>query len=426
MSVRQLWRELGLPRWQRSVQLTQASGRQVPWYAVHELRLSDSTAVPARLALRNLLIAVENMKVALLGTRGVPAQYGGFETAVEEIGSRLAERGHHVTVYCRNPNQTITDYRGMHLVNLPAVKHRMTETLSHTSFSTAHAIVKDRPDVVLMLNAGNAPLLKPLALARIPSAIHLDGLESRRAKWRGIGARYYRWAERAAVKWGDIVIADAQGIADHVKHQYGRECVVIPYGAAVINPGSDRLTELNVTPGDYNLIIARLEPENHVLDAVHAYRQSTESRPLLIVGGAPYAQWYIDRVHSAASGDPRIRLLGSIYDSDLLDQLYGGARLYIHGHSVGGTNPSLLRAMGAGAPVMAFDVEFNREVTANQAFFWADAAALTELLNEIHTGAFDERLNELGKLGQARIASNYQWDAVTDAYEVVIRDLVHR
>ena len=366
------------------------------------------------------------MKVALIGTRGVPAQYGGFETAVEEIGSRLATRGYEVTVYCRNPGQTLTEYRGMRLVNAPAIKHRMTETLSHTAVSTGHAIVRDHPDVVLMLNAGNAPLLKPLALARIPTAIHLDGLESRREKWRGMGARYYRWAERAAVRWGDVVIADAQAIAEHVTRQYGRTCEVIPYGAEVIDPGSDRLSEVDVGAGDYHLIVARLEPENHVLDAVHAYRASREKSPLIVVGSAPYAQWYIDKVKSAAAGDPRIRLVGSIYDSELLDQLYGNARTYIHGHSVGGTNPSLLRAMGAGAPVLAFDVEFNREVTAGHAFFWADAQALTEILNEIGTGAFDDRLMELGALGQQRVAAHYQWDAVTDAYEEVLLGLVKR
>lgn len=363
------------------------------------------------------------MKVALLGTRGVPARYGGFETAVEEIGSRLAVRGYEVTVYCRNPGQTQKQYRGMRLVNAPALKYRMAETLSHTAASTAHVIVKDRPDVVLMMNAGNAPLLKPLMFAGIPVAVHLDGLESRREKWRGVGARYYRWAERAAVRWGDVVIADAQAIADHVMEQYGRTCEVIAYGAEVIKPGDGRLTELALETGSYHLIVARLEPENHVLDAVHAFRASDEVLPLVVVGSAPYAQWYIDKVHAAAAGDPRIRFTGSIFDTELLDQLYANARTYIHGHSVGGTNPSLLRAMGAGAPVLAFDVEFNREVTAEQAFFWADATSLTQLLNEIATGVFDNRLVELGELGQERVLDHYQWDSVTDEYEALLKKL---
>jgi glycosyltransferase involved in cell wall biosynthesis len=366
------------------------------------------------------------VKVTLMGTRGVPALYGGFETAVEEIGKRLVVRGYDVTVYCRNPGQKIRHYEGMTLVNAPALRHRITETLSHTTISTAHAIIKDHPDVVLLLNAGNAPLLKPLKAARIPTAIHLDGLESKREKWRGAGAKYYRWAESAAVRWGQEVIADAQAIADYVKAEYGRDCVVIPYGADVIDPGDARLHDVGVESDGYHLVVARFEPENHVLDAVHAYRMSHETRPLLVIGSAPYSQWYVDKVHEAARDDPRIRFLGGIYDQALLDQLYANARTYIHGHSVGGTNPSLLRAMGAGAPVLGYDVEFNREVTAGQALFWADADALTPLLDSIADGLRDDELASFRTAGRQRVTDVYQWDMVTDDYERLIQRLATR
>jgi glycosyltransferase involved in cell wall biosynthesis len=363
------------------------------------------------------------MRIAILGTRGVPATYGGFETAVEEIGKRLVTRGYEVTVYCRNPGQKQTEYLGMHLVNLPAIKHRFTETLSHTTFSTAHAIIKDHPDVVLLLNAGNAPLLRPLKLAKIPTAIHLDGLESKREKWRGAGAKYYKWAEDASVKQGQEVIADAQAIADHVKAGYNRDCVVIAYGAPVIHPKSTRLHELGLEKNNYHLVVARFEPENHVLEAVHAFKASEETKPLVVVGSAPYSQWYVDAVHGAAANDPRIHFTSGIYDQELLDQLYGNATTYIHGHSVGGTNPSLLRAMGAGAAVLAYDVEFNREVTNDQALFWSDADALTGLFDEIATGNKDQELNDLKAKSQQRILEHYQWDQVTDQYEALIKKL---
>ena len=361
-----------------------------------------------------------------MGTRGVPASYGGFETAVEEIGKRLAARGYGVTVYCRNPGQTLTEYEGMHLVNLPAVRHRMTETLSHTALSAARAIIKDKPDVALVLNAGNAPLLTPLKAAGIPVAIHLDGLESKREKWRGAGARYYRWAEKVAVKQGNQVIADAQAIADHVKDRYLRDCVVIPYGAEVIDPGANRLIEVDVIRRDYHLIVARLEPENHVLEAVHGYLLSEETRPLLVVGSAPYSQWYIDRINELASDNPQVRLLGGLYAQELLNQLYANARTYIHGHSVGGTNPSLLRAMGAGAPVLAFDCEFNREVTAGEAFYWSDADALAAILDEVADGDVDAELSEFSQRGCERILEHYRWDAVTDQYEALLHRLADR
>jgi len=355
-----------------------------------------------------------------MGTRGVPARYGGFETAVEEIGSRLAERGYDVTVYCRNPGQKQREHLGMRLVNLPAIRHRMAETLSHTGVSAGHAILRDRPDVALLLNAGNAPWLRPLSLAGIPTAIHLDGLESRRQKWRGVGARYYQWAERAAVAWGTEVIADAEAIARHVHANYGRTCVVIPYGASVIFPESDRLAELDCVPGGYHLIVARFEPENHVLEAVEGYRRSAQAQPLIVVGDAPYSQDYIARVRHVAD-DPRIRLVGSVYDAALLDQLYGHAITYVHGHSVGGTNPSLLRAMGAGAAVLAYEVEFNREVTAGQALFWSGSDDLADLFTSIASGRSAE-LDQLRAAGRERIEQHYRWDDVVDRYE----DLIHR
>lgn len=360
------------------------------------------------------------IKVAFLGTRGAPALYGGFETAVEEIGSRLADRGYSVTVYCRNPGQTLTTYKGMKLVNLPAVKHRMAETLSHTALSSVHAIVKDRPDVCLLLNAGNAPFLLPLKAAGIPTALHLDGLESKREKWRGLGARYYRWAEKSSVAHAQVVISDAQAIADHVHLQYGRESEVIAYGAPVISPPATRLHELGLTDHGYHLIVARLEPENHVLEAVVGYTGSSEARPLIVVGSAPYSDWYIDKVKSAA--DPRTIFVGAMYDQELLDQLYAHAVTYTHGHSVGGTNPSLLRAMGAGAPVLAYDCEFNREVTDNQALYWSTAQEYTSLMNQVD----HYPLSEMGAVLQDRVATTYQWDVITDQYEALIRRMAHK
>ena len=353
-----------------------------------------------------------------MGTRGVPAQYGGFETAVEEIGRRLVERGHQVTVYCRNPGQQDVEYLGMRLVNLPAVRHRMAETLSHTAASTVHAIVREHPDVVLLMNAGNAPMLPLLATAGIPTAIHLDGLESHRAKWRGLGARYYRWAEAASIRRGQVVVADAQAMADIVQRDTGRSCVVIPYGAYVIDPPASRLAELGLVSGDYHLVVSRFEPENHVREAVAAYQASEQRRPLVVVGSAPYAQGYITEVHAAARGDERIRFPGSIYDQELLDQLYAHSLTYTHGHSVGGTNPSLLRAMGAGTAVLAYDVSFNREVTAGGAWFWRDIPSLTAHYDAVD--AEPEVLSRLRSDARTRIETVYRWDAVTDRYEELL------
>lgn len=354
----------------------------------------------------------------MLGTRGVPARYGGFETAVEEIGQRLVERGHAVTVYCRNPGQTQREHRGMRLVNLPALRRRELETLSHTGLSALHAVLRARPDVAVLFNAANAPYLPLLRAARIPVAVHVDGLEWKRGKWAGLGSRYYRWAEGRAVRWADEVIADSRGIADHLRQAYGTEATFIPYGAPLVQAGSDRLPALGLDRHGYHLVVARFAPENNVEEIVAGYVSSGALLPLVVVGGAPYEDGYGAAVHAAARGQSRVRFLGEVWDAALLGQLYGNALSYVHGHSVGGTNPSLLQAMGAGAPVSAFDVVFNREVVAGHGRFWSTPAELGALLvaDEQDVAGAVER----GAKGQAHVEQAYRWDDVATAYEELL------
>jgi glycosyltransferase involved in cell wall biosynthesis len=364
------------------------------------------------------------MRIGLLGTRGVPAQYGGFETAAEEIGRRLVERGHDVVVYCRNPGQVRTEYLGMRLVNLPAIRVRSAETLSHTMVSVGHGLVRDHLDVAFVFNAANAPFVRPLRLAGIPVAVHVDGLEWQRAKWGPRASAYYRWAEARSARWADAVIADAQGIADHMRSTHGVASWCIPYGAPIVSPGPERLAELGLAPRQYHLVVARFEPENHVLEIVRGYAGSACTLPLAVVGDAPYAQAYREQVQAAAATDARVHLLGSVWDADLLDTLYAHAATYLHGHSVGGTNPSLLRAMGAGAPVTAFDVVFNREVAGSAGVYFADPAgvALACLDAESDPVATTAR----GLAGQADVAQRYRWDDVADRYEDLAEDLFSR
>lgn len=361
----------------------------------------------------------------MVGTRGIPAQYGGFETAVEEIGSRLASKGHDVVVYCRRAESGETrplQHRGMSLVHLPALRRKTLETMSHTAASAFHALRNAPFDAMLVFNAANAlfiPLLKRRAAGL---ATHVDGLEWQRAKWGRLGRRYYRIAEGLAVRWSDALICDANGIAEYYHQEFAVRGEVIAYGAPIIrSAGCDRLVDLGVEPGRYHLVVARFEPENHVDMAVHGYLLSRARHPLIVVGAAPYADTYTGNVRRLACGDARIRFAGAVWDQPLLDQLYANARTYVHGHSVGGTNPSLLRAMGAGAAVLAFDVIFNREVLGSAAQTWSSSAELAGLLemSEAEPAATAER----GRLGQERAAAEYRWDDVADAYERLCRTL---
>lgn len=370
------------------------------------------------------------LTIAMVGTRGVPAAYGGFETAVEEVGRRLADRGHDVVVYTRGSESREKEYLGMRVVHLPAVPVKQVETLSHTGLSTLHLMFRRRPDAAFVFNAANSPFLPFLRLRRVPTALHMDGLEWRRSKWGPRGKAYYRWAEQFGVRKGDALIADAPGIADYYAHQFQVPTEMIRYGAPILDEVAEgRVEELGLNPGGYHLIVARFEPENHVLEIVEGYRRSTATLPLVVVGSAPYSSEYTQKIQQAAAGDDRIRLVGGVYDQELLDALYFHALTYDHGHSVGGTNPSLLRAMGAGTAVIAFDVPFNREVLDGDGWFFStptDAAAAFE-----EAEADMQATRESGERAKERARVAFRWDDVADAYEDLARRIaagqsVHR
>jgi glycosyltransferase involved in cell wall biosynthesis len=364
-----------------------------------------------------------HMRIAMIGTRGVPARYGGFETAVEEVGRRLVDHGHEVVVYCRGtaPDERASEYLGMRLVHLPAPRRRSLETLGHTGLSVGH-LLAHRTDVALVFNAANAPWLPVLRAARIPVATHVDGLEWRRGKWGPTGRRYYRRAESAAVRWSDALVADAQGIADYYTSAFGVETTLLTYGAPLRQRRTDhRLAELGLESDGYHLVVARFEPENHVEEIVAGYVASDAALPLVVVGSAPYADAYTARVHAAA--DPRVRFLGGLWDQELLDDLYSNARTYLHGHSVGGTNPSLLRAIGAGTAVSAYDISFNREVLGEAGRYFADERSVADVIEDSERDV--EGTHARAEAGR-REAARYDWDVVAEGYAQLCRDLAAR
>lgn len=358
------------------------------------------------------------MRIAMLGTRGVPAAYGGFETAVEEIGARLVARGHEVTVYGDRTQPEVTEHLGMRVVHVPSLPLKQLETLSRTGIATMRAVAGARPDVAFVFNAANAPYVSLLRARGIPVAVHVDGLEWRRAKWGGAGRAYYRWAEARSVRTADALIADAPGIARYYDAEFGVPTELIRYGAPVLQRiDTAPLAAVGLAPDRFHLAVARFEPENHVLEIVRGYRASRARLPLAVVGSAPYSADYTRAVRDAAEGDDRIRLLGGVWDQGLLDALYAHARTYVHGHSVGGTNPSLLRAMGAGTATIAFDVDFNREVLADDAWTFADPEQLAAALEDAEA---DEALVVArGIRAHERAARVFRWDDVAQEYEAL-------
>lgn len=363
------------------------------------------------------------MRIAMLGTRGVPASYGGFETAVEEIGARLVAGGHDVTVFGDRTDPRVAEHLGMRVVHVPSFPLKQLETLSRTGIATVMALAGAKPDMAFVFNAANAPYVSLLRARGIPVAVHVDGLEWQRAKWGGAGRAYYRWAEQRSVRTADALIADAPGIAEYYATEFGAPTEMIRYGAPLLQRGATApLEAVGLEPERFHLAVARFEPENHVLEIVEGYRASAARLPLAVVGSAPYSAEYTRAVRAAAAGDDRIRLLGGVWDQELLDALYAHAYAYVHGHSVGGTNPSLLRAMGAGTATIAWDVGFNREVLDDDAWCFDSPASLATILAQVESD--EPQVIARGLRNQERATRDFRWDDVARDYERLAGDLV--
>lgn len=361
------------------------------------------------------------MRIALLGTRGIPARYGGFETFAEELSARLAARGHHVTVYTRThlAEPGLAVHRGAEIRTLPALRTKALETLSHTLIS-ALAVSRRSADVVLLCNAANAPLIPLIHLHGLRVALNVDGLERKRRKWGTVGRAYYRLCERLSAKWADQVVTDAAVIQRYYRRAWHRESIMIPYGGDLPRPvGTSTLDRLGLERNGYVLYVSRFEPENNPDRVIEAYRSVPATMPLVLLGSAPYAAALARRVRDLAAKDSRVALPGAIYGEAYRELLFNAAA-YVHATEVGGTHPALVEAMGAGRAVLYLDNPPNREVVgdAGLPFTFAGPVGLAEQLAAIL--ADPARRADLARAAHERVLARYRWDDVTDRYEVAL------
>ena len=364
------------------------------------------------------------LKLAILGTRGVPPNYGGFETFAAELGTRLIERGHDVWVYCREASwQSTADstWKGIHRIVLPTLGHKYFETVSHTFLSALDALRRDF-DAVLVCNAANAFVLPLLRAARIPVFINVDGIERKRRKWNVLGRMVYAIGEAFSVSFASAVIADADVIADYYRGQYGIEPAVIPYGAEFpAEEDSDVLARLGLTAGQYLLYVSRFEPENNPLEVVQAYESATADRrlptadyPLVMLGKGLYAPDLVEELHRHASD--RILFPGALYGRDYRT-LQRNALLYIQATEVGGTHPALIEAMASGGCVLANDTPENREVGGDAVGYFnlRPAETLSGMISEWVSNPLQRE--DFRARARTRAREQYSWDRVTDQYE---------
>jgi glycosyltransferase involved in cell wall biosynthesis len=363
------------------------------------------------------------LKIAILGTRGIPANYGGFETFAEECAAGLAARGHEVTVYGRSHyiSKNLKSYRGVHLVVLPTLAWKYTDTVAHTLFSVIHALFRHY-DLILICNAANSIYAWLPRVFGIPVVVNVDGIERFRKKWNWLGRTYYHLCEYLSTLFPNVIVTDARVIERYYRDHYGAGSVFIPYGAKTERPeGREILDALGLIGREYFLYVSRFEPENNPLAVVAAFEKVRTSKKLVMVGDAPYAAKYIEQVR--ATRDPRILFPGVIYGKGYW-QLQSHAFCYIHATEVGGTHPALIEAMGQGGLVIANDTPENSETLGGTGILYRknDVEDLARRLQEIE----DNPGNHAGlrKAAFDRACSTYSWEGVITQYEQLFWKMV--
>jgi len=361
------------------------------------------------------------MRLALLGTRGVPANYGGFETLAEELGARLAARGHEVSVYGRRAHIQYDQptYRGMRIVLLPTLATKYLDTVVNTFLSVFHVAAK-HADVVFACNVANSPFMWVPRVVGQPTVLNVDGLDRRRRKWSWLGRAYLWVCEWLALLTPTVMVTDARVMQEYYRRRYGKRSTLIAYGAEPKDVGgaADVVARCGLKPGGYVLYVSRLEPENNPELVIRAFERLKTDLQLAVVGGNPYRPDYVDSLKQTR--DPRIVFTGPIYGAGYW-QLQRHAALYVHATEVGGTHPALIEAMACGHAVLFLSTPENREVMAEAGLPFA--ASAEDLAAQLERVLGDASLRAaLGARARERAREHYNWEKITDQYE----DLFHR
>jgi glycosyltransferase involved in cell wall biosynthesis len=367
------------------------------------------------------------LRVALLGSRGIPGRYGGYETLCDELAARLVARGFDVTVYCRSryTPRGLASHRGARLVVLPTLPAKYLDTPVHTLLSCLHA-ASEGYHAALVVNSANAMFVPLLALAGTPTALHVDGIERRRSKWGAFGRAVYALSERLAGMVADVVVSDAEVIRRHYLERYGQPSTMLSYGVdPIVPPGRATLDALGLEDRGYALYVSRFEPENNPHRVVAAYRDVAGELPLVMVGDAPYASEFIASFRDGedrSARDARVRFPGAIY-GDGYRELLAHAWVYVHATEVGGTHPALVEAMGYGNCVVVNDTPENREVAGDAGVFFhaADPSTLAAALERLRRDPAE--VERLRALAAARARERFDWERVAGGYATLFRRL---
>ncbi|MFO7871848.1 MAG: glycosyltransferase [Kiritimatiellia bacterium] len=366
------------------------------------------------------------MKLAFLGSRGIPASYSGFETFYEQIAVRLAARGHNVTVYNRSHfiKDAGKEYKGVRIVSLPSIPTKHLDTITHTFLSTFHALFQ-KYDIVYYCIVGNSPLAWIPGFSGARTLLNVDGEDWAREKWSGFARWYQKQCERIAGVTPDVVIADAHVVRDRYRDSFGVEAVFAPYGAtAERNEDTDALQRWSLTPRRYILFVGRLVPENGADILIEAFRTLQTDMKLVIAGDAPFMKKYINRLHEKA--DDRVVFTGYAFGTDY-SQLSSHAYLYVQPSAIEGTRPAILDQMGFGNCVVARGNKANREVVGENGIIF-DGSAPAESLREVLSKLVKcpEEVDKYRERSRTSVLNYYNWERIADFYEDLFARLLNR
>jgi glycosyltransferase involved in cell wall biosynthesis len=364
------------------------------------------------------------VKFAILGSRGFPSTYGGYETLVRHLAPYLVRNGHDVTVYCRARDAGRRTWISED-IRCIATRGRDSKSLSTLTFGMTASFDAcfRRFDAILVLNIANGFWFPFFRAARIPFAVNTDGIEWERGKWSRVGQSMFRAGAWMTAHNASSLICDSHAIGEIWENQFRRESTFIPYGAPVPDDvGRDRLDALSLPSEPYLLVVARLAPENNVELTLDALALLGDRAPRAVIAGSANFESPLEARLRACEADGRVSWLGHVDNQRLLTQLWANSAVYVHGHSVGGTNPALLQALGAGAPTIALDTPFNAEVLPyREHLFPHDARALANHIDSVISSR--SRQLEMAERGRSIVRERYLWDDVCRSYMEALKDL---
>jgi glycosyltransferase involved in cell wall biosynthesis len=369
----------------------------------------------------------KKLKVAIMGAKGYPYVYGGYDTMIKELGERLVAKGVQVRVY--NHRALFTEkprfVNGIECIYTPAIERKSLTQLTHTFFSMIHACFSD-VDVILVVNSGNGPFGMISRLFGKPTAINVDGLEWLRPKWKGLGAKYFFWASKMATRFYDQVINDSDEMRRVYLELFQADSKVIAYGA---NPresvDAEPIRRWHLESRDYFLIVGRLVPDNNADLIIEGFLRSASQKKLVIVGDVPFADEWANRLKNLQ--DDRLLFTGYVTDPNELAALYSHCYAYFHGHEYGGTNPAMLKALGYGCAILGLDTPFNQEMLQQGKHGWyfeKEADAVKRIVEKAE--ASPEVLEGLRQTARSGLTQKYNWDHVTDQYLEVFENLAKK